>query len=104
VAVVKVKNETELDTRFLYYFMEAFKDDLLVPLMKGAANVSLTLDSLSSVRVPIPGLAEQKRLMQTLLGLDGEIAAAQLRVEGLAKSRVAAVPAFKAAFGEIPPK
>ena len=42
------------------------KDTLLVPLMRGGANVSLTVDSLKKVQIPIPSVEEQQNIIEKL--------------------------------------
>lgn len=58
-----------LSAEFLYYYLRARKDTLLVPLMRGGANVSLTIASLKSVPIYIPPLAEQQRIVGALRAL-----------------------------------
>jgi type I restriction enzyme, S subunit len=47
------RNKNIVSARFLYEYLTAFKDDLIVPRMVGTANVSLTLDKIGSIPVPI---------------------------------------------------
>ena len=49
--------------RFLYYLLTAKKDQLFIPLMKGTANVSLKVNDIASVRVPVPSSAEQEAIV-----------------------------------------
>lgn len=53
------KDETVLNARFLHNYLSFFKDSVLVTLMRGAANVSLSIKSISSVTIPLPALEEQ---------------------------------------------
>ena len=53
-------NGDELSAKFLFYYLNHKKDTLIVPLMRGGANVSLTVDSLKKVRVPVPPILVQK--------------------------------------------
>ena len=51
IAVLRVRKVSHgLSARYLYYFLESHKDELLVPLMKGAANGGL-LEKISSTRI-----------------------------------------------------
>jgi type I restriction enzyme S subunit len=45
------KNE-QYSARFLHIYLQLMKDYVLVPLMKGSANVSLTLGNLKTAKVP----------------------------------------------------
>jgi len=60
------KSENALAARFLYYFLLHNKDYLIVPLMRGGANVSLSIDSLRSIRLPIPPLQVQQEIVRIL--------------------------------------
>lgn len=40
------------------------KDTLIVPLMRGGANVSLTVDSLKRVKVPVPPISVQREIVR----------------------------------------
>lgn len=52
-------DETQLNARFLHNYLSFFKESLLVPLMRGAANVSLSIKSIAGVLIPLPPLEEQ---------------------------------------------
>ena len=51
------------DAKYLYYFLQAKKDEVLVPLMQGTANVSLKEQDIATVTVPLPSLSEQGRIV-----------------------------------------
>ena len=57
---------SNLNAKFLYYYLNYMKDLLIVPLMKGGANVSLTIDSLKRIKIPVPPLSEQQRIVDIL--------------------------------------
>lgn len=57
------KDSNVLLAEYLYVYFSIFKDDVLVPLMKGAANVSLTVNSLKTVKIPIPDITKQKEII-----------------------------------------
>lgn len=59
-------NDGELSASFLYHYLNYKKDQLIVPLMKGGANVSLTVDSLKQVKVPVPPMEIQIKIIQRL--------------------------------------
>ena len=85
-------NEEQLFPRYLYYYFEQTKDYTLVPLMKGGANVALHMKDIEKVKIPIPTLAEQKRIVDildrfdyicndTVEGIPAEIAQRQQQYE-----------------------
>lgn len=86
------KNEEQVYPKYLYYYFEQTKDYTLVPLMKGGANVALHINDVKKVKVPIPSLEEQKRIVDILsrfdtlcndstIGLPAEIDARQKQFE-----------------------
>jgi len=60
-AVMLRKANVQVHIPYVYYFLFAHKDDLLVPLMRGSANVSLNIERLGRLRIPLPeNISEQK--------------------------------------------
>lgn len=57
-------NSDELSAKFLFYYLNHKKDTLIVPLMRGGANVSLTVDSLKRVIVPVPPIPVQNEIVR----------------------------------------
>lgn len=80
-----------IKAEFLRHYLYFYKDIILVPLMKGGANVSLTIDSLKKVKVAIPSIEEQNniinkintisRILDNNIGLPVEIEARQKQYE-----------------------
>lgn len=64
-------DEKQLNAKFLYYYLNHRKDTLLVPLMKGGANVSLTVDTLKGVKIPLPRIDQQLEIVGKLEPFDG---------------------------------
>lgn len=56
----------EIDCKFLYYYLTALKDQILVPLMKGTSNVSLTVGKLKSLSIEVPSIHEQCNIVRRL--------------------------------------
>ena len=67
---VTVKDKSLVSAKYLYYYFECTKDYTLVPLMKGGANVSMTVSDIAKVKVPIPSISEQKEIISKLEVLD----------------------------------
>jgi len=57
------KNNNVLKVEYLYVYLSYMKDLILVPLMKGSANVSLTITALKSAEIEVPCLEEQERII-----------------------------------------
>lgn len=67
VAVLINKKGMQIHVPYVYFYLLAHKDELLVPLMRGAANVSLNLTRLGKLRIPIPPMKEQIELAKNLV-------------------------------------
>ncbi|MDO9154419.1 MAG: restriction endonuclease subunit S, partial [Paludibacter sp.] len=52
-------DETQLNAKYLHLYLQQFKETLLVPLMKGAANVSLPMNKLADIVIEVPSLKRQ---------------------------------------------
>lgn len=57
------KNENILLTRYLYIYLFIHKDDKLVKLMKGSANVSMSVKDLSNLTIEIPDIETQRMIV-----------------------------------------
>ncbi|RAJ11713.1 restriction endonuclease subunit S [Arenibacter echinorum] len=63
LAACTPKNEN-YSAKFLYIYFNLMKDYVLVPLMKGSANVSLTLGNLKTAKVPDISLETQLKIVE----------------------------------------
>jgi type I restriction enzyme S subunit len=61
-----VRDQSALMPRFLALYLNYFKDQIIVPLMVGAANMSLTVTRLGTTQVRFPSIDGQKRIVETL--------------------------------------
>lgn len=66
LCAVTPKNHEYLSAKYLYYYLNFFKDTKIVSLMKGGANVSLTMDALKTVTIEIPPLKRQNEIINKL--------------------------------------
>ena len=62
-------NPDELDARYLHQYLQFYKDTVLVPLMKGAANVSLSMKDIAGVLIPLPPIKRQRELAEMFVSL-----------------------------------
>ena len=72
LAAVIPKDKKVLDARYLHTYLKMNKDRVLVPLMRGAANVSLSVSAISEINIPVPSLPEQKKALSKLDCMSGE--------------------------------
>lgn len=61
-AVIPV-DEDLVSTKYLYWYLSNFKDEIIVPLMKGMANVSLSVAKIKTIPVILPPLEKQLELV-----------------------------------------
>jgi type I restriction enzyme S subunit len=52
--------------RYVYYYLGACKDSVLVPLMQGTANMSMKVADVAGVELPLPPLGEQRLIVARL--------------------------------------
>lgn len=62
LAVITPKDPNKLSAKYLYAYLTFYKEEKLVNLMKGSANVSLTLGKLNTVEIEIPDMERQKSI------------------------------------------
>jgi type I restriction enzyme, S subunit len=68
-AAFPISNEL-ISARFIFEYLTAFKEELLVSKMIGTANVSLTLTKIGEVPVPIVSPAVQRRVDELMILCD----------------------------------
>ena len=60
-----VPNDTDfLNPKYLHIYLSYLKDKLLVPLMRGAANVSLSISNIKTVEVIVPPIERQWEIIE----------------------------------------
>ena len=60
LAAVIPKDHDEISAAFLHQYLLFYKDVKIVPLMRGAANVSLAVKDIAKIEIPLPPINEQK--------------------------------------------
>lgn len=66
LAAVIPNDEKQLNAEYLYYYLSFYKDSKIVPLMKGAANVSLTINSIKTIIIEFPDIDTQYKIVETI--------------------------------------
>lgn len=69
LCAVLPNDKNMMNVKYLYYYFECTKDYLLVPLMKGGANVSMHIPDIERVNVSLPSIAEQNKRVYILENL-----------------------------------
>jgi type I restriction enzyme, S subunit len=67
------QNLSLCDAKYLYYLLMAKKDEYFVPLMTGTANVSLKIQDIADVEIPLPSIEEQHRIVARIEELTTKI-------------------------------
>ena len=98
VAVLQVLEPEKISARYLYYYLEAHKEELLVPLMKGAANVALSLTKIKSVAVPLPPINEQLSLIADLSQTEESLRDLQEQLTALREQKSSELELFTTQF------
>jgi type I restriction enzyme M protein len=62
-----VKDEAVVRPRYLHIFLSAMCQELLVPLMCGATNVTMSSDQLADVIIPVPNVLLQDEVIESAL-------------------------------------
>lgn len=70
LAAALIRDRSRLSAKYLVRYLMLNKDRLIVPLMTGAANMSISMDRLASVPIEFPSLIEQKRIVDLLDKVD----------------------------------
>lgn len=64
---LEVKDPETVDTRYVHEYLSKYKDDLLVPMMSGATNVTLNEDDIKKIFIPLPPIDEQRKIVRGIL-------------------------------------
>lgn len=59
-------DQKQVSAKYLYYYLNNFKDEVIVPLMKGMANVSLSVGKIKTIRIVLPSFEDQCALVELM--------------------------------------
>jgi len=71
VAVIP-NSDSIINARYLHIYLQKNKDRVLVPLMKGAANVSLSVKDIANIEIPLPSIKEQDEIISKVDSISDE--------------------------------
>lgn len=77
ITALQRREHAPVQMKFLWLLLDHGRDEIIVPLMKGTANVSLSQGALAGAEVRLPPLDEQRRIVDLINALDDTIAAAE---------------------------
>lgn len=66
------KDDNRLDIQFLHLYLSQLKDQVLVPLMSGAANVALSVKKIQDIEIPLPSIERQREIVERFKSIVSE--------------------------------
>lgn len=72
LVAVTPDNDGIINARYLHLYLQKNKDRVLVPLMKGAANVSLSVKDIANIEIPLPSTKEQDEIISKVDSISDE--------------------------------
>jgi len=78
-----------LSTRYVFYYLSACKDAVLIPLMQGTANMSMKVSDIAGVEIPLPPLAEQQAIVSRLDTLADKVRQVNERLDAIEQKAAA---------------
>lgn len=70
LSALVVKDPTLVSTKYLALYLQTFKDQLIVPLQTGAANMSLSIEKLAGIPVHYPLIEDQRKIINIIDEID----------------------------------
>ena len=70
IMIALIPDEQICHTKYLYYYIYHIKDKILVPLMKGSANVTLSMSDVKKIEIELPNIEKQKEIVSHLEKID----------------------------------
>lgn len=77
ITTLEARVGVDLDIKFLWMLLDHGRDSIIVPLMKGTANVSLSQRALAGAQITLPPLEEQRRIVNLIEAVDDAIKSAE---------------------------
>ena len=85
ITAVLIPKSSEVDVDFVYNFLLTHKDEVLISLMRGATNITLSIERLRDLEIPMPLGNLRKQTVdkiceaeQKIRALQSELTAAQM--------------------------
>lgn len=73
LCAIEVIDESVLHPKFLFYILNALKDEILASLMTGTSNVSLDMNDLYELEIPFPDINVQNEFVKKQIVLEDMI-------------------------------
>jgi restriction endonuclease S subunit len=99
IAVIQKKPGVDIELGYIYRYLSTFKDEVLVPLMQGAANVSLSVEKIENIRIPLPSSSlKQKSMIEELDELTFKIESLRKQLSDLEEDMLEECGQFRREF------
>ena len=72
LVALTAKNDQKLNIQFLHLYLLQLKDQILVPLMSGAANVTISANKIKNIKVSLPSFKKQNEIVDQFKKLEAE--------------------------------
>ncbi len=73
ICALQAREASLIDMRFLWLYLDHLRNVVIVPLMKGTANVSLSQGALARAHVVLPPISEQRRIVDLIGAVDAVV-------------------------------
>lgn len=83
MCAITVLNESRIHPKYLFYALSAMKDEVIASLMTGTSNVSLDIEDIYEVEVPLPSIEIQNDFVREQEKLESKIYEMQLEAKRL---------------------
>jgi len=70
IGAILPKSDAKIIPEYLFHYLYSKKDDVLIPLMKGTANVSLPKDRLLNIELSYPDREKQLKILEVVRKAD----------------------------------
>jgi len=74
---ISVNDENEINPKYLFYTLLSMKDEVIASLMTGTSNVSLDMDDLYEIEVPLPDIGIQNKFVKEQEKIENRIKSIQ---------------------------
>jgi type I restriction enzyme M protein len=88
MCAIKVLDEDIINPQYLYYALLAMKDEVIASLMTGTSNVSLDMDDLYEIEIPLPNISVQNKFVAEQAKLENKILAMRIETKKLEETIV----------------
>ncbi|MHA7833917.1 MAG: restriction endonuclease subunit S, partial [Algiphilus sp.] len=96
ITAVLIPKHKDVPVEMVFYYLLAHKDDILVPLMRGATNKSLNTERLAELKVPVlKKESDEGRAVNDLINLRNKIHETEGALEALREKHMLGVEALQ---------